>query len=171
MWYFHWQILLCLRKPLVVLKKVILFWGGFQGGAAPYSVISKRIRRPHYFIARIAGILQAFNVFLNVLSHVGFFLCCVPTICAVITVNPFFNHWFYSSNCSRFNEWILLCFLLTCRHCCSFKRLKLIFKLNNWYSSLRQVLFSIHLRSSFSVIDCFCWMFWNIFFRVALKSL
>ena len=62
-----------------VMKKV-LFLGGFQGGAAPYSVISKRIRRPHYFIARIAGILQAFNVFLNVLSHVGFFLCCVPAV-------------------------------------------------------------------------------------------
>ena len=107
-WYIedlHLQLLLCIRKALPVLKKVLLFWEGLWGGAESCFVLSKWKGWPHYLIARIAGIFKAFDVFLNMLFHVTCSVWSVPTIFAVIPVNPFFNHWFIFFHRNRFNEW------------------------------------------------------------------
>ena len=101
---------------------IFLEWTGFS------FVISKWMWWPHYLIARMARIFQAFDVLLNVLSHVAGIFWSVSTGFAIIPIHPLFNHWFNSGHCGRFNEWIQFRFLWICHQHCLFKWVALIFK-------------------------------------------
>ena len=169
-WYFMANFFCaCIRKALLVQTKLLLLWGGFQGGAAPYPVPSKCVRWPQYFIARGAGILQAFDVFLNMLSDVTRILWSVATVCAVISIETLLNHWFNFCHSSRLNEWIQFRFLLISHHCRSLRKARLIFKLNIRYSSVWQILL-FHLHAPLSVTKFFSLMIWNFLVRVSFKT-
>ena len=57
------------------------------------SMASKRVRRPEHFVAITARILEAFNVLLNVLSHMILFSRSIVALGArMITIWPPFSH-------------------------------------------------------------------------------
>ena len=110
-----WAVLLWMRRLTLVLKE-LKFKFIFSNIHTRFWVIPKWMGRPKCFVAQIAGILQALNVLLNVLFHMTKHLRCVVAVGAFVPFSSLFDHWLNSCHGIRWNNWILLQFLVIWHH-------------------------------------------------------